>query len=490
MKKNFILKASVAAVLGGMAVGAQAATFTSPSTTLATEIFGTGSQETLISLPVATYTTAKAGAAATDTYKFTLSGGAVFGEQVTTANFAGTAGAATVVSGGAIGDNTVTVTYAAFLPAAATIDLGTAAKPIKVKNLTGALSTAGGSVSWAAEVAGYSDLVSSNPPTPKVLESKNGVTFTSDMTGSTRGAIFSNNQRYHSINVADLSKKFSQPTTTSFDKNTSVLLLTNGSNVGQLKLEVVAGVKQEAGTAFGFSSGDKVAVTVSGTFPSFQTGNGVYLVNGANCATGDTPSTAGGVGKPLAAASKGANAFTFNIPAADLPAPGTSVTWNVCLKTDGTTEIAETEVTPGSAIDYFNARYIDATKSAQNLDGLKKNGVTQAVPYALSSDNTYKTYLRVQNTGTIDGRVTVKCLRNNGGAPTTGTLVDSLKARQGTLLDAGTVATACGANGASTPTEYSYIYVTGEFDGMDVVQFVNTPNGNVNQFQTNGNDVN
>lgn len=488
-KRNLILASAVAMAFSAMA--AQAATFTTTTTTHATEIFGTGSNDTLIKLPPSVYTVGATAVpvGATDTYKFTLSNGAVFGAAVTGANLTGGAGVWSVVSGGAIGDNTVIFKSTLIQIAGGVLTLSPAAGEIQVKNLQASLSTAGGIVEWAAEVAGYTDLVTSTDPTPNVLTSAAGVTFTTDMTTTTkRGAITATGGtgKYHSINVADTSKKFSAVGSTSFDTTTSVTHLSDADRNGELVLAVTAGVKNEAGTAFGFSSGDTVAVTLAGNFPSFQTGNGVYLKKGATCSLADTP-TVGGT--TLAAATKSASLFTFNIPAADLPAPGGSTKYSVCLTTNTTTEIAETTITPAAAINYFNARYIDANKASSDVDGLKRNGVTQTVPYMLSGTNSYTTYLRVVNTGTINGRINVTCYKDDGSSAN-GILATSLAPKAAVIKTPAEVATACGAGGATTNANYSYVRVIGETNGMDAIQFMFNPNGTVTQFSTNNNQNN
>ncbi|MDP1705903.1 MAG: hypothetical protein Q8L42_14440, partial [Sulfurimicrobium sp.] len=122
--------------------------------------------------------------------------------------------------------------------------------------------------------------------------------------------------------------------------------------------------------------------------------------------------------------------------------------------------------------------------------GLKKNGITQTVPYMLSGTNSYTTYLRVVNTGSITaGKINVTCYKDDGSSAT-GTVATNLTAKAAVIKTPAEVATACGAGGATTNANYSYVRVVGETDGMDAIQFMFNPNGTVTQFSTNNNQNN
>jgi hypothetical protein len=503
-KRNLILASAVA--LAFSSVAAQAATIaaatTAPATSgaaIATDIFGTGSDATLVKMPAVTYTVAASPAAGSYSYKFTLSGGAVFGQAVVASDFVAaawtTAPTFTIVNGGAVGDNTVTVSTDALAQPTlnSTITFGPGTGPtntVYLKNLTSALSVAGGAVTIAAEVAGYTDNITGTA-TPAILTSFNGVTLTTTAP-SIAGALTCNGNNAanlcHVINVADSSKKFAAAGTNSFSTTNSISYLINGGHAGQLNLNVVSGVKQEGLAPFGFSSGDTVALNVAGTFPSFQTGMGLYLKDNAVgfCSTTDTAASAG----VLVAATKSTSAFSFNVPSASLPPAGGTRTYNLCLATDGT-EIGETAFTTSANIDYFNTRYVDGPRAAlaNNIHGLKKNGVTQTVPYMLSGNNTYTTYLRVVNTGTITAKINVSCYKEDGSSAN-GVLATGLAPKAAVIKTPADVATACGAGGATTNTDYSYVRVIGETDGMDAIQFMFNPNGTVTQFATNNNKNN
>lgn len=512
-KRNVILQAAVVAAFAAAGV-AQAATLTATTQYPAVEIWGNGSNspqpstETLMKIPATSHTvgTPSAGAyAAQDTFKFTLGGGAVFGAAVTAAQFSvisvldATAGNATgatgvtIVSGGAIGDNTVIIKLGtvggAGVGAAVAVPAQTVIKfshvggsELQIKNLTSALATLGGTVSITSEVSGGGNAVAPVDPTAATLtvfQSVQGVSFTTAAPG-TAGNITKNGIVYHSINVADASKKFSAVGTSSFSTDTSVLQNTSGTVTFGLN----ATAKNEFGTAFGFAAGDVLKIAINATsLPSFQTGMGVYLKKGGVCATTDTTTTTGVVN----AASKSNTQFLFTVPTADYPAAGGTTAYNVCATTDNTNEIGETTIGTNLNVDFFNNRYVDGnrTPTAALLQGWLKNGVTQTLPYLLNQGNRYQTYVRVVNTGTITGKINVSCLKNNGGAWTTGTLEASLAPYKAILKTPADVVAACGTNGAANSSEYSYVRIVGEVDAMDAIEFMVDPvTGGISQFST------
>jgi hypothetical protein len=108
----------------------------------------------------------------------------------------------------------------------------------------------------------------------------------------------------------------------------------------------------------------------------------------------------------------------------------------------------------------------------------------------LSGNNSYTTYLRVVNTGTVTpGKINVTCYKADGSSAN-GVLVAALAPKTAVIKTPADVATACGAGGATTNTDYSYVRVIGETDGMDAIQFMFNPNGTVTQFATNNNKNN
>lgn len=501
-KRNVILQAAVVAAFAAAGV-AQAATLTATTQYPAVEIWGNGtnspqtSTDTLLKIPAVTHAvgTPSAGAfAAQDTFKFTLGGGAVFGAVVTAAQFSvslnGSNTGVTIVSGGAIGDNTVIVKLGTVAGAGAGVPVAVAGttqiyfshvggSELQIKNLTSALATLGGTVSITSEVSGTGNPVDPTAATKTIFESVQGVSYTTAAPG-TAGNITKNGIVYHSINVADASKKFSALGTSSFNTATSVLQTTSGSVTFGLNTTAT----NEFGTQFGFAAGDVLKIAINATaLPSFQTGMGVYLKKGGACATTDTTTTTGVVN----AASKSNTQVLFTVPTADYPAAGATTTYNVCATTDNATEIGETAISTNLNVDFFNNRYVDGnrTPTAALLQGWLKNGVTQTLPYLLNQDNRYQTYVRVVNTGTVTGKINVSCLKNNGGAWTTGTLEASLAPYKAVLKTPADVVAACGTNGAASASEYSYVRIVGEVDAMDAIEFMVDPvTGGISQFST------
>lgn len=490
MKSNLMLKAVAGIALGATAISAYATGSFVAATpnTIATEVFGTGSEETLITAANRTYNPTVAEpvvAGNVVTIKYTLGGGAVFGEVVNAGFFdsvtvTGAPALAVVkTAGGAIGDNTVTFQYTA---AGAGTLTGFTFGGYKTKNLTSALKTAGGSVQLGVN---YSGIIAANvndsaPPTT-LFNSAQGATLTV-------APFFASPPSYveHYINVADDSKLFTQ----SFGaagkgdfrtpglamiqygsvKLTSGPLQTNGTNVLREDL-----------TRFVFQGGDKISLVLTGGAMAYKATPGGVVIQDAPCGVAPVKKYTGVVSDTK---------ISFDLSGssdADL-----NKIYNVCLTVDKVTEIEETTFAATAVIDYFNTRYVDETlsDSAHNFGSLKKNGVTQAIPLALSADNFFQTTLRVANTGSVTGKVKVRCTKNNGGAPVIGVLASSLAPNKANAFTASQIATACGANGAATASEYGYVLVIGEFDNMDAIEYLIGPGGTLNQLSTNNNQIN
>ena len=214
MKMTHVLaKTGLALAIGALSAGAFAGVhgYGSPvvanndgSIVLANEIFGTGSQDTLIAIPVTNYEVANnaIGANEVATVKYTLNKGAVFGEDLSdidkwaasnaTLSFdfgtegtiqVGGAGAPyaqnaniniVVDQGGAIGDNTVTFKITS--ANAETLD-NVAYGQVRVKNLTSALArgVSNPEVKLGAEFRNVATGVTDTQSAVVVLRSQDGV---------------------------------------------------------------------------------------------------------------------------------------------------------------------------------------------------------------------------------------------------------------------------------------------------------------------------
>lgn len=463
--------------------------------------------------------------------KFTLSGGAVFGEALNdnsicqiakfvTVNIggvatamdaslcpAGTPGTAagtnvklTVTSGGAIGDNTVAIQVEGL---AALNVQGVNFGGYKIKNLTNALKNAGGSVTlgvnWTnAYAAGTTPAAalfetSASGPAP-VFDSKNAVTLSLYNGGLGANNALATPVTWY-INAADDRKLFAASPyalgNSDFSAGLGVIGVGAGvTPVGSLVLNSgsvnkgTGGIQQihrEDITPFVFMSGDSVKVTLSGDFKAFRTGS-IHLANvGQSCSgTVWAGATVNALGTKAVFDLSSKNDAEIN------------TVHELCFSPDGVTEIDETTITAAAEIDYFNVRYVKDTPAATGSIVFKVNGVQQAIPYALSGTSAYKTYLRVANNSDKAGRVTVVCRAAGSDSTTnktttTGILDAQLGAHNAKLYTADELATACGANGA-TGNGYSYVIVRGEFQYMDAGQYMFNPDGTVTQLLTNSTD--
>lgn len=534
--KNALIHASVAAALAATFGTANAGSWAVPytGTPLATEVFGdTGnnlSNETLITAPARSYiplagsdTVPTAGTGplvagpAAGKYvdiKFTLSGGAVFGEAmndnttnqilkflaITTSGANSLADSdltgavagwhAVVMSGGAIGDNTVAVRL--FQNVAANDNLLSATfAGYKVKNLKPALDK--DSIRSVVLGVNYTPILgaaAAETTTPAPLfTSLNAVRL-----ALTPANIAANNNVSWYINAADDRKLFTiTPGAGGASDFTSPGLGTVGTVGADLAtLQLMSGTTavgttnplREDLTNFVFMGGDAITINLSsaanGTFNAFKAPGSISLTQGT-CAVPLAPTVAGTI-------SADGKTAAFNV--SSLTDAQLNLTYKICVTANGTA-IDEQDISASAAVDFLNVRYWDRNVTAAGPVITRVNGESQAVPYVLSSGNAYQTYLRVANNSSKAGRVTVQCRKNGSDsttnqAVTNGVLAATLGANNAKFFTASDVAAACGANGATAGTDYSYVIVRGEFQYMDAGQYMFNPNGGVvTQLNTN-----
>lgn len=538
--KHALIHASVAAALAVSYGAANAGSWNSAyvGTPLATEVFGdTGnnlSNETLITAPARLYyplnSTGLAGgdlipfeaagplvagptAGKYVDIKFTLSGGAVFGEAmndnttsqilkflaVTTAAGASLADSdltgaaagwhAVVMSGGAIGDNTVAVRIFQNTLANDTLR-GVTFAGYKVKNLKPALDKdSAHSVVLGVNYTPIAGAAAAETTTPAAL-------FTSldaVRLALTPANLTAANSVSWYINAADDRKKFTATAGAAGASDFSAGLSTVGNAVGSLAtVQLMSGTTAIGGinplredlTNFVFMGGDAITLTLdsssNGTFNAFKAPGAIWLSTAANCST----TAIAGVVNPT-----DGKTATFNL--STLTDAQLNVAYNICVTANGTTAIDEQNISAAATVDFLNVRYWDRNVTAAGPVITRVNGESQAVPYVLSSGNAYQTYLRVANNSSKAGRVTVQCRKNGSDATanqavTTGVLASTLGANNAKFFTASDVAAACGANGATAGSDYSYVIVRGEFQYMDAGQYMFNPNGGVvTQLNTN-----
>ncbi len=444
--KPNLISLAVGSALAAMTVGAQAGTLL-PSAAggndvLATQMFGTGSEETLFQVTPVTMTLQLAGVPTADvpgdlaaaephgttTIKFTLSGDAVFGETIATSaaiatgGFLGatlsagallplSGGAAVagdieyeVVSGGAIGDNTVTISFANVAGGATTIQ-GISLGGFKVKRLTNQLATAGGLVTMAVEWrnGAAAKVVALDTATPaRIFGSASATTLTGTSAALPR------------INVGDNETLFTAtiPGDNDFTSPGAATV-----NLGTLTLGLVLGVLKEASVPFDFNAGDAHTLVLTGTgtapfAPYTGAGGSVWL---ADNLSGCTAPASSGIAGGTATVNPAMDTATFNLVGST---GQLTTTYEVCLTANGVTQIPETTVSGTWAIDYFNIRYVNDLLGPYAFNALRRNGCKVTLFNVPASNNASDdAFIRLTNTNpTVTGAVRASVWGQDGTA--------------------------------------------------------------------------
>jgi hypothetical protein len=437
MKFNTIVKKSALAVaISAASVSAFAGVHTvTPASgiVLANEIFGAGSEDTLVAIPVTNYVVANNAILTGEvaTVKYTLDKGAVFGEDLSdidkwaasnaTLEFTfDSAATATVVTvggagapytqnadytievdqGGAIGDNTVTFKITAVKAAAATLDdveLG----QVRVKNLTSALErgVTNPNVRLGAEFRNVNQATTDTQQAVVVLRSQDGVELTGNVTDYTVGGGRAR------IDVADTELTFTGSTagetglnaSQDFDETNNVTFVTLGG-LQVARTTYAAGaevVKKENGDDFDFQGSDEPVITLSSTAP-LAAYSAVYLRNTGAC-SGTTAGT-DFVGQVNAAG----DAVSINLQGettVELEAG-----YNVCAIAAGNVAIPESTFTAELNVDYFNPRYTDS-QDVLGYGPVLRNGCQVTLfnlPNVNAQDNAF---IRLTNVSELPGAV-------------------------------------------------------------------------------------
>jgi hypothetical protein len=400
---------------------------------------GTGSEETLITAPIVTFDLTDGATVAGDvedgtagvaTVKFTLGGGAVFGEDLSTTALVnasnGGAGAFSLISGanvdtaltyqvtqgGAIGDNTITfeITFGADGGGDGETLEGVTFEGYAVKNLTSALNPSSSSkrvelgveyVEAPNDFAGDSVATTATDDPLLILGSMAPFTLTAtpnDFTATTR------------INVGNAEKTFTDAngvnTTfedgrSDFDPSGDVSVISLGTL--QLGLNAAAptftgitgNVRKENGDDFDFQGGDSHALTFAVGSGSMQVGSSVYLSSAADCST--TAFTANTISST--------ETTTFNIAVSGTTTQLTS-TYQLCYSVlTGVNATTIPEVGQISAtwnVDFFNARYDNITATDGDFGDLLRNGCIASFFNVPAVGNADTAYIRLTNTSTTN----------------------------------------------------------------------------------------
>ncbi|WP_334050859.1 hypothetical protein [Alteromonas gracilis] len=448
--KKTALAVALTAAASSSAFAADLAFNSDQTVVLADVIFGngkpgTGSEETLITAPSVTFSlmndaqgNAIAGAtgdlfpdvASFATVKFTLGGGAVFGEDLSTTTLVNNAnggdgnpgtGAFSVVAdadvtyqvvqGGAIGDNTITFQFTTTTPGDAIESM--TFEGYAVKNLTPALNpdsddkivelgveyveainsddtNDAGDISSVDETATDEPLVVFASQAPFELEAT-PVDFVGEAP-------------FVRINVGNSEKSFTAGTAdgrSDFDADADLTVLSLGTL--QLSLEeagtfgginVAGNVRKENGDDFDFQGGDDHTLTFSVGSGQLQEGAEVYLHTDVDCTNGDTFGTVNTISED--------ELTSFGIEVSGTTTQLTSE-YHVCYSIDSDESIPEVgQIAATWNVDFFNARYDNIAEEAGDFGDLLRNGCIASFFNVPASGNADTAYIRLTNTSTTN----------------------------------------------------------------------------------------
>lgn len=448
MKFNTIVKKSALAVaISAASVSAFAGVHTvTPASgiVLANEIFGAGSEDTLVAIPQTTYTVDAASGLANAvvgdvvTVKFTLNKGAVFGEDLsdiqkwadsnatlefrttgTTETVGGTgagytpvaAASITVDQGGAIGDNTVTFKIDTTGMADVTsfaVDFG----QVRVKNLTSALArgVANPTVSLGAEFRNVTQLETDTQSAIVVLRSQDGVELISNEITDYDDAVVGLRAR---IDVADSELSFTgnlaantgTGASQDFDDTDNVQFVDFGElNVVRTEYNPATGatvpfttgavVTKENGDEFDFQGSDVPVVTLTST-SVLDAYSSVYLNRIADAC---------GTGVPVVSVVPTAGATSVDLSLTGETTVELETGYNLCATASGNTAIPESSFTAELNVTYFNPRYTDS-QDVLNYGQVLRNGCQVTLfnlPNVNAQDNAF---IRLTNVSELPGAV-------------------------------------------------------------------------------------
>lgn len=550
MKMNNVLaKTGLALAISAFTAGAAfAGTHTvTPASgiVLANEIFGAGSQDTLVAIPLSTYDVAYEGtevggalvAGDVVTIKFTLDKGAVFGEDLSDIqkwadsnatlafNFGnGVAGAGAAIQtevvggegagytpafaesivvdqGGAIGDNTVTFKIdTTGLDSAK--DISVKFGQVRVKNLTSALQRDNGlgPVSLGAEFRNLTKDQTDTQPAVVVLSSQNGVELIGTATD------YSTNGARARINVANTELKFTgsagAAASNDFNADQSVTTLNLGTlrvvrtkHDGSEKVDkskwadsTAKFVTKENGDDFDFQGSDKPVVTL--TSSSVLTAYSSIYLNAAG--------TACGAGAPVKAVTPVAGAESVSIDLGGQTTTQLQAGYNVCAVAGNAVAIPESSFEAQLNVTYFNPRYTDSADTL-SYGQVLRNGC-QVTLFNLPNVNAAdKAMVRLTNVSDNPGSVRGYVWTEDGRQIDAGALLtDKLGAHATTVfhtnpsLNSGVYLGDVMAEFAGETTGRHRLVLQGAFPACEALGMVRSPNGtlvNMTSTTSSGSDA-
>lgn len=497
-----------AAFAGVHGYGSPVVSTTDGSIVLANEIFGAGSQDTLIAIPVTNYEVANnvIGAGEVATVKYTLDKGAVFGEDLSdidkwaasnaTLEFTfGTEGAIqvggagapyaqnanvniVVDQGGAIGDNTVTFKITSVN--AETLD-NVAYGQVRVKNLTSALErgVSNPNVRLGAEFRNVTTNITDTQAARVVLRSQDGVELNGVLTTYDDATVGLRAR----IDVADTELSFTgnlvgntgTGASQDFDETDNVAFV----NLGTLQVDRTTYnlgadvVKKENGDDFDFQGSDQPVVTLTSSAP-LTAYNSIYL---------NAPADACGTGTPVVAVAPVAGADSVQLNLAGQTTVQLETGYNVCATAGGAVAIPESSFTASLAVSYFNPRYTDSADTL-SYGQVLRNGC-QVTLFNLPNVNAQdKAMVRLTNVSELPGSVRGFVWTEDGRQIDAGSLLSANLAAHATTvfhtnpsLNSGVYLGDVMSEFAGETTGRHRLVLQGAFPACEALGMVRSPNG-------------
>ncbi|MGK0440278.1 MAG: hypothetical protein ACJA0N_000063 [Pseudohongiellaceae bacterium] len=531
--KNILKKTTLALAIAAVSTGAFAGDLdytgaNDVALTLANEVFGTGSGDTLVAIPDVTFTLdvtkddidGTAGEVAT--VKLTLDSGAVFGEDLSdidkwadsstilnfvngtgtetvggsgspfataTANFA----TITVTQGGAIGDNTVTFEITS--QTAGEILTSVRVAGFRVKELTSALERGVSSpaVKLGAEFRNVDTAVTDTDTALTILTSQDGVELEGTLTDYD-DAVVGLRAR---IDVADTELSFTGDAVNGavgtgaaqdFDETDNVAFVTLGNlqvnrTTYQDGVPATLNVKKEDANDFDFNGSDTitVALTSSSALTSYDE---VYLrtdVGGLGVQDCDDAS----VGADFVGSAVLGDDTMVEFDLSGESTAALAVGYEVCAVAAGTSAIPESSFTASLTVEYFNPRYTDS-EDTLSYGNILRNGCQVTLFNVPAPDSPDSAAIRLTNVSEKPGAVRAFMYTQDGTQiDLNSELVASLAPHATVVLKSNPGQTGNGYLGDAMPTYAASLnadgrnrlVIQGAFPACEALGLVRTPAG-------------
>ena len=454
--KKLLQKTTLALAVAAVSTSALAGDLTTNPITLANEVFGSGSDQTLVAYQAVNFDidTAVSSLDTGDvgTIKLTYDVDAVFGEDLSSidkwqdagvvltlqtnegtvtiggvgssdpANFATDLTnvgilSFTVDQGGAIDDNTVTFQFVADDATVVIEEINVS--QVRLKGLDTALArSVNDTVKIGAEFRDVTDSVTDTDVAEDIFLSVDGVTLDVDFvtdygnTGGTdlRARIDVSNNELNFTGDPGTATSVGDDAASDFDAANNVNFVYLGEIHVVRTIANADEVKKENGDDFDFNGSDLPVITLSST-TNLDSYSSIYLrPNATDDANDCTNATAGGDHVVVPAT----DALTV-----DISLQGDSTTqldddgYDVCFLSSTTKKIPESTITAALNVTYFNPRYTDSTGS-DDLGNILRNGCQVSLfnlPHQAASDDAF---LRLTNISENNGAVTASVWDQDG----------------------------------------------------------------------------